>query len=717
MSGRLERFPRTWRRLAAITATAVTALLVASTATATAAGSAPAPTTATGASTPALPSVGAEGGAQRTPVQGGLPSAGGSVRFGKIEPMCSAPIEFGYAQCMGIKLVQTSRATPGAVGYITPDAALRGPAGGYSPHALASAYGYNPSKPRRHQVVAIIDAFNNPSARFDLNTFDRKYGLPQETKRSLRIVNQRGGTKLPPKNANWAGEIALDLEAVRGVCHTCRILLVLAWNNHQLNLGKAVNRAVRMGATVISNSYGSPEQPRFAAYYRRAAKAYNHPGVIITGASGDFGWYDWDRANSNQRSGNAASFPETAPGVIAVGGTRLRLNAAGQRVAETVWNDHGHEDGANTYAPSKLASGGGCSRIFKAPAWQKHIRGYGAAGCGGKKLLNDVSALADPYTGYDVYDRVNGGWFTSGGTSLAAPLVAAMAALSGGSHGAATPQATPYANARGYGKHARWDVVNNGKIAGGNGYCGGDAPRHCGKVVFNGTNHKTHNPNTLGFGLVDCSFPARGNRNVVRINPECNAVHGFDGPSGVGTPMSLRLFDKSNPTLRVNLPRPVRLHTAQKYVIRARVAVPGAKGAGYLWRFGDGTVSHRKAAHHAYARKGTYRVIAEVSDTYFQTTVKRFKIRVGYKAQLHVKAPRRMYVGVVRAFSAKGSRDINTGGRIVSVVWHFGDGHSKGGLVAKHHYTHRGRYHVVLKVKDNAGIVTKHAFTVRVKRR
>lgn len=713
---------RTWRRPAAYTATAVAAALVAATLTGTqAAAASPAPAAA------ALPSVApAAGTARPTASGGGLPGQlGGSVHYAKAESVCSAPVAFGQAQCMGVKLVPAARTTPGAVAYKVPTGqGLRGPASGFSPTALADAYGYNPKTPRPKQTVAIIDAFSNPKARFDLDSFDKHYGLPQETARSLRIVNQRGGTKLPKANKDWSLEIATDLEAVRGVCNTCRILLVEAHSATQGNLGAAVDRAARMGATEISNSYGAPEQhpgaARYRKVYRRWARAYNHPGVLVTASAGDNGWDDWDRANATGgRSGNAAAFPATAPGVLSVGGTHLVLNAKGQRLSETVWNNHGHED-LNAYAASpKLATGGGCSKIFAAPAWQKSLRAYRATRCGGMKSVADVAALADPYTGYDIFDRTNGGWLTTGGTSLAAPLIAAMAALSGGSHNALHPQATPYANARAFGKKARWDVTDTHRIAGGNGFCGGDFARHCGNVVFKkytGGGIKTHNPNALGFGLLDCSFRARGNKNAAGSSTQCNAAPGFDGPTGVGTPRTLRLFDQSNPALHTLLPA-ARLHTAQRYIIRAHAKVAGAKVVSYLWKFGDHTISHRRVARHAYARPGTYHVTVEATDTFHQTTVRHLVVRVGLKAKVHVVAPRVAHPRVVRTFSARGSRDVNTGGRIVRIVWHFGDGHSKAGWVAQHAYAHPGRYRVVLKLKDTAGVVTKYVFRVRVLKR
>lgn len=134
-----------------------------------------------------------------------------------------------------------------------------GPAGGYSPGQLAQAHGVNAGA-STGQTVAIVDAFKDPSVTADLNTFDTQYGLPGETSTSFRVVNQAGGTNLSgiASDLGWATETTLDVQAVRGLCHKCKILLVEANSSSTADLGTAVDRAVTMGARVVSNSYGGP---------------------------------------------------------------------------------------------------------------------------------------------------------------------------------------------------------------------------------------------------------------------------------------------------------------------------------------------------------------------------------------------------------------------------------------------------------------------------
>jgi subtilase family serine protease len=117
--------------------------------------------------------------------------------------------------------------------------------------------------------------------------------------------------------------------------------------------------------------------------------------VIFTASSGD--------------SGYGTSYPAASPYVIAVGGTRLR--PSGTRWTETAW----------------AGTGSGCSSYEPKPAWQHDT------GCA-RRSIADVAADADPATGAAVYSSVStggAGWFVVGGTSLAAPLVAGMVAISG----------------------------------------------------------------------------------------------------------------------------------------------------------------------------------------------------------------------------------------------------------------------------------------------
>jgi subtilase family serine protease len=397
-----------------------------------------------------------------------------------------------------------------------------GPAGGYTPAQLAKAYGVNAGG-STSITVGIVDAFDDPTAKADLNHFDAQYGLPAETSSSFKKVSQTGSTtSLPTVDTGWAGEITLDLDAVRGLCHKCKIVLVEANSSSFSDLSTAVNQAVAQGAKVISNSYGGAESGPSSTLEAR----YNHKGVVITASTGDDGYFGWDHQNDAGTSPGVANIPSTLNTVVAVGGTSLQLNDNGTRSSEAVWNENGHLDvTGNNLSAAMGATGGGCSTLYNAQSWQANVANYANTGCGSKRLAADISALADPYTGYDIYGTTGlTGWATFGGTSLSSPLIAAMFALAGGAHGVDYPSQTIYKNFKSTPKDF-YDVTE-----GGNGFCGGSSPASC-KAIFTGN----VGPNNF-FGVqVDCGFKGTTST-LTNKTRACDAATGYDGPTGVGTP-------------------------------------------------------------------------------------------------------------------------------------------------------------------------------------
>ena len=649
-------------------------------------------------------------------------AGGGHVHYALVKPLCPAPSNVHVDRCLALQKVNVSKATKGAVAYVQPSAATSGPAGGYTPADLASAYGINPGAATT-QTVAIVDAYDDPYAMRELNAFNAHYGLPAETATSFRKVNQKGAAApLPTADPGWAGEIALDIETVRGVCHLCKILLVEGTTPTNNNLATAVNTAVRLGAKVISNSYGGPEAGSTAS----VQAAYNHPGVLITASTGDHGWYDWDFANDfGGASANMPNTPASYPSVVAVGGTTLLLNHDGSRQQEGVWNRDGTDD-ANGLDPLGWegnwgASGGGCSLRFTAPAWQSAAAGYSALGCAGKRMTGDVAALADPYTGFDVNSHYNGDWVTIGGTSLAAPIIAAISALGGGPHGVNYPAKTLYQNLQ-YRPASLFDVVN-----GGNGFCAGDTSSNCSSVLAGKTSPPTGNPNNLDngnlqyangwAGLLDCGYAYDGGSGVQSNNTQCNAAPGFDGPSGVGTPNGVALFRPTNPTASITSPAIPRLRSSATFTGHATEPLSGATITGYAWTWGDGTstASSSATATHAYSVRGTYPVRLTVTDNRGQTGSSTTSVTLGRPLLLKIAGPSHTYVGHNTRFSDHGSSDPNTGGTLSHVAWYWGDHTANStGAGAWHKFARRGTYRVTLRIQDNTGVVATKTTLVTV---
>ncbi len=282
---------------------------------------------------------------------------------------------------------------------------------GYYPCDLKSAYNVLPLAGGTGQTVAIVAAFDDPSAQADLAIYRRTFGLPECSAANgcFRKVNQTGGAAYPSADASWAGEISLDLDMVSAMCASCHILLVEADSNLLSNLGSAVNTAAALGANAISNSYGGPEDASDAA---NDTRYYNHPGIAITASSGDHGY----KAGVN--------YPAASQYVTAVGGTRLLPAQNVRGWTETAWS----------------GAGSGCSLYHLKPSWQKDKVCL-------TRSVADVSAIADPNTGVAVYDSYNAtGWIVYGGTSVATPIIAALFAL-GADSSAQTYGSYPYAHA------------------------------------------------------------------------------------------------------------------------------------------------------------------------------------------------------------------------------------------------------------------------------
>jgi subtilase family serine protease len=266
---------------------------------------------------------------------------------------------------------------------------------GLHPADLRNAYGLNAAA--TGGTVAIVDAYDDPTAEADLAVYRAAYGLPPclSLTGCFKKVNQQGvAGSYPAANFGWDEEISLDLDVVSAVCPTCKIVLVEA-NSEQIDdLTAAVDRAATMNVTAISNSYYAPEWSNETAYDVH----YNHPGIAITASAGD-----------------AAQpfYPAASPYVTSVGGTSLSGSSGAW--SETPW----------------AYGGQGCSAYETKPAWQ------GNNSCSGKRSTVDVAAVADPQTGVSMFDSLAGGFLVAGGTSVGAPLVAAAYALSGNPQGPA----------------------------------------------------------------------------------------------------------------------------------------------------------------------------------------------------------------------------------------------------------------------------------------
>lgn len=348
----------------------------------------------------------------------------------------------------------------------------------YDVGALAQVAGGN-------QTIAIVDAYDDPTAESDLATYRSAFNLPPCTSANnhcFQKVNEWGNAQplpsTPPKGkTGWETEIALDLDAVSALCPNCKIELVEAFSDEITDLAEGQYAAAHLTPTpsVITDSWGAVPAGQTSQSAANSEQAwlqnpgrFTFSGIATVAASGDLGYLGTGPNQQCQGGNSQAScnvYPAALPGVTAVGGTTMvPSNGSGVQAArgvgEVAWS----------------GTGSGCDTTEAKPAWQTD------KGCKGRSY-NDLSADADPTTGLDVYNTSDGGWEIVGGTSEASPLVAAYYALVA----AGTDPSWAYDTAQ------NQPGVFNDPLSGSDGTC---------------------------------------NSSILYI---CNAGAGYDGPTGLGT--------------------------------------------------------------------------------------------------------------------------------------------------------------------------------------
>lgn len=339
---------------------------------------------------------------------------------------------------------------------------------GFGPAEIQKSYGmtdlYAHGLDGAGQTVVIVDAYGSPTAEADLMAFSQKYGLPapQLSIHPMGPPIQGVWTK---DQQGWAGETTLDIEYVHAMAPGAKIVLVEAKSPADDDLNAALAYALdnHLG-NVISNSWsgneGGEDQAGFAAFNTIAQTAVAQ-GVSMHFSSGDSGDMFEDLGFSD------VGFPSSSPLVTSIGGTSLALNTDGSILFHAGWGTNGSRitDGATTadqgageqnppLSPPVVlgksgfvgGAGGGTSRVFPKPDWQRALPGT-------MRMEPDIAYLADPYTGVEVIESTfddagnpqpgNLALSTIGGTSLACPLFSGMWAIANQAHGSSLGQAAP----------------------------------------------------------------------------------------------------------------------------------------------------------------------------------------------------------------------------------------------------------------------------------
>jgi subtilase family serine protease len=304
---------------------------------------------------------------------------------------------------------QAAETTPSpAVTAAGPAPCASAAADGNTAQKIASAYGLNglwqAGDLGAGATVALFEL--EPFSASDVAAYQSCYATHATV--TVRTVDQGAGT------GSGSGEAALDIDDIAGLAPSAHIEVYEGPDTGQgvIDTYGAIVRDD--SAQVVSTSWGLCESHGHGltsvenTLFEEAATQ----GQAVFAAAGDSGSDD-----CGADSGQAVDDPASQPYVTGVGGTSLPSYLS--PASETVWD--------NSYG----AGGGGVSTLWTQPGYQSgHVVSQSSIGCPSStscREVPDVSADADPVTGYAVY--WGGAWRQFGGTSAAAPTWAALTAL------------------------------------------------------------------------------------------------------------------------------------------------------------------------------------------------------------------------------------------------------------------------------------------------
>jgi subtilase family serine protease len=291
------------------------------------------------------------------------------------------------------------------------------------------------------------------------------------------------GDTCPPDINGYSGDIEVDADIEMQLTIAPDVRQLLVYNapddyTGQTELDEYAKIADDDIADEISTSWGECEDAESAAYVQAENMVFEQmalQGQSVFAAAGDDGAFDCLPSPTTVHVDD----PGAQPWVTGVGGTSLESDNPGTNPhpsypqgRETVWNtlnlcSSQGPDAANDHQggffwclySSSGASGGGSSQYWGRPFYQHGpgvtnrytTYGNGTTQCSLANVgtpcreVPDISADADPYTGYAEYctgnastpystcatfsgSQVPPGWFYIGGTSLSSPLWGAIAA-------------------------------------------------------------------------------------------------------------------------------------------------------------------------------------------------------------------------------------------------------------------------------------------------
>ena len=299
----------------------------------------------------------------------------------------------------------------------------------YLPTTLSQIYRFPPGTDGNGQCAAIL-CFNDPTSHGGYSRealeiyFEQVLQFPMP---ELIDVVVHGQGNDPGDNSgadplDTSAEVMLDIQMVGGCAPKAKLIAYFSQFTEQgwVDLINTVITDTDNKPSVISCSYGNPEDDPRSAWTLAAIKKVNEAfnaaalrGITICCASGDDG--SRDQAGDGRAH---ADFPASSPYVVGCGGTQLIITPSGHPW-ETVWNN----------GPGS-ASGGGVSKVFPLPSWQRHVGVPPSVNPGHHvgRGIPDVCGVADPETGVVIITLDGQHLAVIGGTSATAPMWAALIA-------------------------------------------------------------------------------------------------------------------------------------------------------------------------------------------------------------------------------------------------------------------------------------------------
>ncbi|MER5575297.1 S53 family peptidase [Streptomyces massasporeus] len=365
---------------------------------------------------------------------------------------------------------KTASTLPSAYGTKIPYAVT-----GYTGKQLRAAYGAG-TRTGKGVRVAITDAYASPTIAYDAGTYAKRNGDAAWKTGQLHQSLPATYTNTEDCGASgWYGEETLDVEAVHAVAPAADVTYVGAASCTDGDLLDALGKVVDNHlADIVSNSWGEVEAvqtPDLAAAYDQVFQLGAVEGIGFYFSSGD----DGDEVASSGTK--QVDSPANSAWVTAVGGTSLAVGKNDTYLWETGWGTDKavlSADGKSwTDFPGAFTSGagGGTSRTVAEPDYQQGVVPDALAkanSANGNRVVPDIAAIADPNTGFLVGQTQSSpdgkkqaySEYRIGGTSLAAPTIAAVQALAQEARGKAIGFANPAIYAK-YGSKVYHDVTDN----------------------------------------------------------------------------------------------------------------------------------------------------------------------------------------------------------------------------------------------------------------